>query len=641
MSSHRGRDGPAEGPARPAPSGIGLGQEQVRFFAAITHLLATIAYRGPLLLVLEDLHWASESTLGLVHHLARHLAGHALLIVGTFRPEALSSKHPIRALRRRLVREGLARPLRLPRLSIEAVETMIVEMSGAGEMVQPLARRLHRETEGNPFFLMETIKALFEADAVRLVEGIWQGDWARISAGALPLPASVSEVIQARARRLAENEQEAIRLASVLGGEFNFDLLNAAWGRGEEETLAALDGLLRRRLIEEGAAAVDSDFAFTHHKIQEVVYQSLPRPRRLHLHARAGVAIETLYAADLPARAGELAHHFERACLADRSLLEKAATYLLQAGQQAVRQSANQEAIAYFRRGLDLLHGLPETDRRCRQEIELLIALGSAATVVYGYAAPETRRVYDQARNLCRKLGQTPDLFTSLVALSRHYGLRGEVETERELTEQLLAIARTSQDSTLLLEAYRQMGGHMLNRGRLKESRAFWERGASLCSIGQHEHHAYRFGHDPAIPCLAFLGITLYLLGYPDQARSPSRKLRGLRTSMTQPASLALSNCMLAKYACIRRDVEATFHHAEAAAKLGDLHGLPSWTAVATALRGWALIERGQPAEGLAQLRDGTAAWQARGFTHFVPFFLGLQAEACLKMKKQKAGSWV
>ena len=377
----------------------------MRLFAGISHVLAELASRAPVLLVLEDLHWAGESTLGLVHHLARHLAGHAVLIVGTFRPEAIGSGHPLRALRRRLAREGLARPLRLPRLPPEAVETMIVEMSGAGEAVLPLAGRLYRETEGNPFFLTEIVKALFETDAIRLEQGTWQGAFAGISAGALPLPASVSEVIQARTRRLEEKAQEALRLAAVLGGEFDFDLLNAAWGRGEEATLEALDGLLRRRLIEERAAAGDSDFAFTHHKIQEVVYQSLPRPHRLRLHAQAGTAIETLHAAELKARAGELAYHFERACPADLSLCEKAVTYLLQAGQQAVRQSANQEAIAYYRRGLDVLHTLPGTDRRLQQEIELQIALGLPMTVVYGYASPETGRVYDRARDLCRKLG--------------------------------------------------------------------------------------------------------------------------------------------------------------------------------------------------------------------------------------------
>jgi predicted ATPase/DNA-binding SARP family transcriptional activator len=615
----------------PEPKPLALDQEQMRLFEGVTHLLAAMASRVPLLLLLEDLHWAGESTLGLLHHLARHLAGRPVLIVGTFRPEATGTEHPLQALRRRLAREGLARLVHLSRLPAAAVETMIVEMSGAGETVVPLARRLYRETEGNPFFLIEIVKALFETGVVRLEEGIWQGDFARISAGALPLPASVSEAIQARARRLDASTQEALGLAAVLGREFDFDLLNAAWGRGDEATLEALDCLLRQRLVQEGEGAGSSDFAFTHHKIQEVVYEAMPRPRRLHWHARAGMAMESVYPASLEARSGELAHHFERACLADRSLCDRTVTYLLQAGRQAVRQSAHQEAIAYYHRALDILHTLPEAEQRARQETELQLALAQPTAVVYGYPAPETGRVYERVRHLGRALGQTPALFTSLVGLCRFYGVGGDIQTGMGLAEQLLAIAHSAQEDTLLLEAYRQMGGYLFCMGRLQEARGFWQQGITLYDVGQHERLANRFGHDPAATCLAYLSMTLWLLGYPDQAQEQERELSALMSSMTHASSLGCGQSLLAMQACMRHDLEATLDHAEAALGLGQRHGLPSWTAMATALRGWALIERGEGAEGDVQLQEGTARWRARGFAHFSPFLLGLQAEARLK----------
>jgi DNA-binding SARP family transcriptional activator/predicted ATPase len=618
-------------PPRPGLDEPGLDLEQVRLFEGVTHVLAALSSRAPLLLVLEDLHWAGESSLGLVHHLARHLADYPVLIVGTFRPGDLGAEHPLRALWRRLAREGLVRPLRLLPLAADAVETMIVEMSGAGEAVILLAERLFRETEGNLFFLMEIVKALFETE-----EGAWQGDFSRISAGALPLPASVSETIQARVRRLERSVQETLDLAAVLGREFDFDLLNAAWGRGEEATLEALDSLLRHRLVEERDDAGHSDFAFTHHKIQEVVYEGLPHSVRLRLHTRVGMAMESLYAAEPGERASELAYHFERACLADESLCDKAVTYLLQAGQQAVRQSANREAIAYCRRALDILHTLPETDQRIRHEIELQLALGVPTAVVHGYASPEAGRVYDRAHDLCRKLGHTPSLFTSLVGLARYYGVGEDVEKGMEIAEQLLVIAHTAQDNVLLIEAYRQMGSYLLSLGQMKEARRFCERGLGLYDLSQHESLAYRFSHDPAVTFLGYLSVTLWLLGYPEQAQAQSQELCNLMGSLTHPSSLALGHCLLAIYACMSHDVEATFDHAEGAIRLDQLHGLPSWAAMATALRGWALIEQGQAAWGRTQLRDGTTMWQARGFVHFSPFFLGLQAEACLNMRLLK-----
>jgi ABC-type oligopeptide transport system substrate-binding subunit len=307
-------------------------------------------------MVVEDLHWASESTLQMLHYLARHLDGHRILLLGTLRAEAVGRRHPLRALQRQLSREGLAQLLRLPRLSPEALQAIVVEMSGAGEAVVPLARRLYRETEGNPFFLTEIVKALFEIDAVRLEGGVWVGDFVSISAGELPLPASLSEAIQARGDSLNDDVQEVLRLAAVLGREFDFYLLNLGWGRGEEATLEALDVLLRRRLLDEGSGAVGRDYVFTHHKIQEVIYAGMPRQHRQHAHARVGAAMESLYnTTELTALAGELAYHFQEARHYDKTLTEKAITYLLQAGDQARLAYAHQEAIGYYQRALALL----------------------------------------------------------------------------------------------------------------------------------------------------------------------------------------------------------------------------------------------------------------------------------------------
>jgi predicted ATPase len=616
-----------------------VGQEAVRLFEAVTRLVAVLSSRAPLLFVLEDLHWAGESTLGLLHHLARGLAEHPALIAGTFRPEAVAAEHTLVALGRSLARDGIARLLRLERLPAAAVETIVGEMSAAGEAELPLARRLYRETEGNPFFLIELVKALFEMGAVRLEEGAWQGDLAAISAGALPLPSGVSEAIRDRVRRLERNAQEALGLAAVLGRAFDLDLLSTAWGRGEEAALEALDALLRQRLAEEQGDAGGSDFAFTHHLIQEVVYAGLPRARRLRWHAQAGRAMEVLYAAEPEARAGEMAYHFERACRADRSLCAKAVAYLLQAGQQAVRQSAHREAIAYYRRGLDLVGTLPDTERRLQQEVELQLALGLPTTVLYGYGSAETGRVYERARELCRGLGQTPALFASLVALARHYGVGGHLETGLEIAEQLLAIAGSAGDDALLVEACRMMGGCLFALGRLKEAQGFCEQGLAAYDVRQHESHAYRFGHDPAVTMLGVLGMALWLRGDPDRADEQSRPLRDLALAMTHPSSRALAYCYLATHACLRHDVAAARDHAQAAIDLSQRHGLRMWGAYGTLLHGWALVEQGQGEQGLAELRDGTAGWRAAGYANFVPFFLGLQAEACLKMARLEAAA--
>jgi predicted ATPase len=183
------------------------------------------------------------------------------------------------------------------------------------------------------------------------------------------------------------------------------------------------------------------------------------------------------------------------------------------------------------------------------------------------------------------------------------------------------------------------MGSNLFVLGRLQEARAFWEQGAALYDPADHERLAYRFGHDPAAIFSGYLILTLWLLGYPDQATSQDRRLRHLVQSWSHPTSLAYARCFLALGACLRRDAQDARSDAEEAIRLGQSYRLPSWTAMATALHGWALAEQGRTAEGLAQLHEGITAWQARGFKHLTSIFLALQAEACTKASRLQEGA--
>jgi len=205
------------------------GQQQARLFDGVARFLAPLSARGALLMVVvEDLRWAGESALQMLHYLARHLTRYAVLLVGTLRPEALDRGYLLRALLQPLARAGLAQTLHLTHLAPAEVEAMVVEMSGTGQAAVPLARRLYRETGGNPFFLIELVKALFQMDLLYLEVGTWQGDFTGLSEGTLPMPAGLSEAIEARVRSVDDRAQAALRIAAAL---------NAAWGQGEKATL--------------------------------------------------------------------------------------------------------------------------------------------------------------------------------------------------------------------------------------------------------------------------------------------------------------------------------------------------------------------------------------------------------------------
>jgi ABC-type oligopeptide transport system substrate-binding subunit/DNA-binding SARP family transcriptional activator len=372
-------------------------QERMHLFEGVARFLASVSTKSALLLVLDDLHWVTESTLQMVHYLARNLAHRRVLIVGTLRPEAVGPQHSLAALRQQLEREGLVRLLDLAGLSEKALEAMVIEMSGSGDAVAPLARRLYEETEGNPFFLMETVKALFDAGLVGLEGGAWSGDFARISEAELPLPAAVSEAIEARVRQLNKNERQALEVAAVLGREFDLDLLNSAWKQQEEATLEALETLLRRRFVEEGSGVLGRDYVFHHHKIREVVYAGIPLLHRRRLHGRAGNAMETLYASNVEEMASELAFHFGQAREVEEKLAPKAVRYLLLGGDQARLAYAHHEAIEYYSRALALQKELGDYERAART----LMKLGLTYHTGLDFAG--ARRAFDGAFSLRKK----------------------------------------------------------------------------------------------------------------------------------------------------------------------------------------------------------------------------------------------
>ena len=318
----------------------GADQQQARLFDATTIFLLDQARQNPLLLVLEDLHWANDSTLAWLHYLARRLPQASILLVATYRGEEVGPNHTLHGLALQLERSGLATRLELARLPQEALGHWMVGASDG------LVARIHHQTEGNSFFTLETLRALFEDGQVRLVGGRWVEEAAP---SGLPIPASVRQVVQVRLERLSSPAREATAVAAVIGHAFDFAVLEQAWGRGEEATLEALDELLRRRLVREGSGSSGLDYEFDHHLVREVIYQGLHYRRRWRLHRLVGEAMERLYAGR-PGVAGELAHHFERA-----RETEKALAWLVEAGEQAQQGYAPQEALGYFRRALALL----------------------------------------------------------------------------------------------------------------------------------------------------------------------------------------------------------------------------------------------------------------------------------------------
>jgi predicted ATPase len=290
---------------------------------------------------------------------------------------------------------------------------------------------LTRHTGGHPLFTIELLNDMKErGDLKRNENGRWvEGD----SLSWNTLPARVEGVIGRRIERLDGTLRHILTVASVEGKEFTAEVVARVQEVNERELVRQLSSKLDRqhRLVkEQGLLQLNkqrlSRYLFRHNLFQKYLYYALGEVELAYLHEAVGKALEMLYEDQKEEIAFRLAHHF-----IEGGVTEKAVAYLLLAGQNAIRLSANKEAIIHLREGLRLLKALPTSAQRIRQELTLLLALGVPVSATKGYAAPELEEIYTQARNLAQQVGRISQLFQALHGLGRYYGLQG-IEQIRE-----------------------------------------------------------------------------------------------------------------------------------------------------------------------------------------------------------------
>lgn len=321
-------------PELPPSAMPGTEPAQATLFEALYQIILALASGPqPVLLCLDDLHYAGGTTLDWLIYAGRQLAQTVrprLLVVGTYRSEEAST---LGRLRQGLAREGILDEFTLPGLSEAQILQLLEPLKASVGYERALARSLAQATGGNPFFLLESVRSLIES-------GCKPEDFS--DADSLCLPDTVLDAVEERVARLNPRARQVLEAGAVLGRSFSFGLARQTSGRSELETVDDLDEIVARKLVEEGATG----YWFRHEMIRTAVYQKLSRQRREVLHRRAGKALER----QEPSNGGTLARHFERAGQPGR-----AARYSLQAGRTAKEVFAHIEALAHFDKALELL----------------------------------------------------------------------------------------------------------------------------------------------------------------------------------------------------------------------------------------------------------------------------------------------
>jgi len=346
--------------------------ERYLLFGAITAALAAMAATAPVVVVLDDLHWADKPTVLLLRHLAATLNRAEVLVVGTYRDSDLTATHPLTEGLAALRREPAVERIAVGGLDDNGVVALLEGLAGhemADDGIE-LAHAVRRETGGNPFFTAEVLRHLVETAAIRQEDGRWV---AAVDLSSIGLPESVREVVGQRVRRLGDDVQQVLMLASVMGRDFDLDLLARVAELDEGAVLDSLEAAAATQIVSEVDGGSER-FTFTHALFQHTLYEELSASRRSRTHRRVGELLEADCGDDPGDRIGELAHHWIAAAVTAEA--GKAAGYAHRAGQRALGALAPDEAIRWFRQAAELLDAEPPCDPL--ERLDVLIGLGDA-----------------------------------------------------------------------------------------------------------------------------------------------------------------------------------------------------------------------------------------------------------------------
>ncbi|MBM3224651.1 MAG: tetratricopeptide repeat protein, partial [Candidatus Tectomicrobia bacterium] len=565
----------------------------------------------PLLFVMEDLHWADPSTLEFLQLLSAQEAPARGLMVLTCRP----GFQPLASWRASLT------VMALPKLSWADGERLVTLLARGKTLPEEVVAHLVGNADGIPLFLEEMTKTLLES-------GVLQETSERYTlTGPLPplaIPATLHDSLLARLDHLVTAKGLA-QLGATLGRRFSYALLQAVAQIDAATLQRELDRLVAAELLYQEGFPPEATYTFKHALIQEAAYQSLLKRTRQQYHARTAQALVEQFPPLCASHPELVAHHYTEA----GHTLE-AIAYWQQAGEQALQRSATVESVAHLRTALDLLATLPEDAERQRQELHLLTALGPALVVLHGYAAEAVEQTYARARKLCQQVRDLFQLSQTLWGLWGFYLVRGELDTARDLAQQLFTLTIRRDEPALLLEVHRRLGTTTFYSGEIGTARAHLEQGIARYESQSPQmvvtHHALI--SDPGVLCRAFLAHTLWLLGYPEQALAQNTAALAQARALAHPFTLALALFYSTRlYQCLG-DGESAEVHAEALLTLAREQHFSQWLLEGALLYGGALVAQGRFVEGIAHLHKSLDAWRETAGRLGAPWYLALLAQA-------------
>ena len=598
----------------------------------MTALVEEASRLVPIVLFLDDLHWADPATVDLLAYLSARLPACRVLVITTHRPSALAlSKHPFLSLKLDLQARGVGREIALHTLPAEAVTAYIDDAFPGHTFPAAFATLIHHKTEGHPLFMVDLLRDLKQRGLVAERNGRWT-----LVEGLASLeretPESVRSMIERKVAAITEDDRHLLAAASVQGVDFDSAIVAFALELDEADVEERLDRLEREhafvRFVEEKTCpdrTVTLRFRFAHVLYQNALFASLRATRRATLAGTVAALLVRRWGDRAVEIALELAVLFETA----RAPLA-AARYFSLAAQSAARLFAHAEAEQLAMRGLQLIATLPDEAARRALELELQMTYGLALKTRAGYAIPEVGVAYRRARELCHQVDDLSQVIPVLMGLSAHYITSGEIRTCLDLAEQLHVIATKLGNPHLIMVSEWCLGAAYHHLGELVTAHAHLLKALELHDPGVHGARAWEVGIEPGLFCSCEAARTTWLLGRPDEAVERLRRATEQARALGHPQTLAFTLLFTVLVHQMRGDAtRAEAVHGELAV-LCHQRGIAQELLWSEPARGWITFTLGERERGLNEMRDALVRQAGLRSALLRPYYLQTYAECLL-----------
>jgi class 3 adenylate cyclase/predicted ATPase len=561
---------------------------------ALLEQLKGLAQHGPILMMFEDAQWSDPTTLELFTLTVERIQTLPILLVMTHRPDY----QPPWAGQPHVTTMALNRLGRRERMAL------VEHVTGGKALPPELLDQIVERTDGVPLFVEELTKAVLESEHLHedrdryVLEQPMQQ---------LAIPTTLQASLMARVDRLG-SAREVLQIGAAIGREFSYELLAAVAGMADAVLQDALIRLTEAELLFLRGTPPNAIYSFKHALVQDTAYSTMLRARRQQLHGAIAQVLEMRFPDVVASTPEVIAQQFERA-----GQTEKAIQYWQSAADRDVRRFAMKESIAHYANALRLISGIPETPERSSLELGICLGLGMAQQIALGPTSKEGRASYDRALALSRTSpARGRQRFLATWGIWFHETMSGNTLVALKQADELLAIARELDNPDLLLEAYHARVPGLLRTADFPALLESSQEVIRLYDRERHRDHAFYFGgHDSRVCARSFHAISLWALGFPDQAQRVAWQCVDDARDLGHTFSIAHSLNMGGLTHLLLGDVAACRTVTDELYPLAERNRFPWPLTYARFQRGWLAAQQGDRAAGIQQMlgaADGAPA---------------------------------